>query len=383
MKVCGIIAEYDPFHLGHLYHLRQAKAQSGADFLVCVLGSAFSQRGDAMLFSTRDRARMALENGIDLVLGMPVSFSCAQANRFACGGVGILHRLGIITHLSFGCETDDLSLITAVARLLGQPDKAFIAGMKDSLSGGASFARAQGEALQAALPGMPKSLIAAPNFILAVSYLRELDRLGSDIRAVPVQRRGAYHGTAQDSFASAGAIRATWIQGSISRAFASCPAASTAIMRDAHTHLPDALDKVLLSRLTSAQTQELQTCPEISEGLEKRILAMAREADSRAALLRLVKTKRYPHARINRALSQALLGIKRSPAAPGYARLLGFHGRARPLLRAIAQAGFPLISRPVRSGDPGVALDMRAEELWHLGSGQSAAAAWRQQIVIL
>ena len=87
-----------------------------------------------MLFSTRDRARMALENGIDLVLGMPVSFSCAQANRFACGGVGILHRLGIITHLSFGCETDDLSLITAVARLLGQPDKAFIAGMKDSLS---------------------------------------------------------------------------------------------------------------------------------------------------------------------------------------------------------------------------------------------------------
>mgnify|MGYP000864007112 FL=1 len=89
MKVCGIIAEYDPFHEGHLHQLRRARELTQADYMVCVLGSAFSQRGDAMMFSTQDRARMALANGFDLVLGMPYSFSCAQANRFAVGGVGI------------------------------------------------------------------------------------------------------------------------------------------------------------------------------------------------------------------------------------------------------------------------------------------------------
>ena len=94
MIVCGIVAEYDPFHRGHLYHLKAARQKSQADFMVCVLGSAFSQRGEAMMFDTMTRARMALYNGFDLVLGMPVSFSCAQANRFAMGGVGILHQLG-------------------------------------------------------------------------------------------------------------------------------------------------------------------------------------------------------------------------------------------------------------------------------------------------
>ena len=246
MKVCGIIAEYDPFHRGHLHHLEQARARSGADYMVCVLGCAFSQRGEAMLFSTHDRARMALQNGFDLVLGMPVSFSCAQANRFAAGGVGILHRLGVVSHLSFGSESDDLGLLRQAARLLNHPDAAFARTLKAGLDTGLSFAAAQGQALQEALPEAGPALLASPNFILGVSYLRELERLGSRMTPLPVLRSAPYHSLAGGPLASASAVRAQWLQGEWEQAATACPPASLAVMRGAATHRPEALDKALL-----------------------------------------------------------------------------------------------------------------------------------------
>jgi predicted nucleotidyltransferase len=195
MRVCGIIAEYDPFHKGHLYQLDQAREKTRADYMVCVLGCAFSQRGEAMLFQTHDRATMALANGFDLVLGMPFSFSCAQANRFARGGVGILQGISAVTHLSFGCETDNLDWLTSGAQLLNRPSIPFIQSLKRGLSQGRSFAQAQGQALAEHLPELPKQLLSSPNFILGLSYLRELEHLKSHITALPVRRETDYHRT--------------------------------------------------------------------------------------------------------------------------------------------------------------------------------------------
>lgn len=381
MKVCGIIAEYDPFHKGHLHQFERAKALTGADYMVCVLGCAFSQRGEAMLFSTQDRALMALKNGFDLVLGMPFSFSCAQANRFAKGGVGILDSLGCVSHLSFGCESDNLDHLFKTARLLYQPSAAFSLMLKEGLAKGLSFAAAQGKALAACLPEVPQPLFPSPNFILGVSYLLELLALQSGIQPVPVKRDTAYHSGELQPLASAGAVRKAYLnREDYSQA---CPDASLEVINKAIPHRPEALDKALLYALLALPPETMRRLPEASEGLEIRVKAAARKAANRADIIDLVKTRRYPRTRIARLLAQALVGPGEVPHRPEYARLLGFHERARPLLKEISQHGFPLIGRPARAGGPGIQQDLRAEELWQIGAGKPAQGAWQQHMIIM
>lgn len=383
MKVCGIIAEYDPFHKGHLYQLEQAKALSGADYTICVLGCAFSQRGDAMLFDSHARAEMALRNGFDLALGMPFSFSCAQSNRFAAGGVGILNSLGVVSHLSFGSESDQLDELYRTADMLNHPGETFLNALKAALHRGRSFAAAQGEALEAALPDIPPALFSSPNFILGVSYLRELEHLGSSIKPVPVRRQSAYHSLEKTGLASASAVRAMIAQGEEAALMDACPQASLDILRNSPRHPPGALDRALMVNLLNRTAASLARMPEVSEGLERRILAAARQATGRAELVCQCKTRRYPAPRINRALTHALVGLTDYPPRPPYARLLGFRERAKPLLKAIATSGFPLVSRPARSTAAGILQDMRAEELWQVGSGHWAQEAWKRQMLII
>lgn len=381
MIVCGIVAEYDPFHRGHLYQLKEARRKSRADFMVCVLGSAFSQRGEAMLFDTVSRARMALMNGFDLVLGMPVSFSCAQANRFAMGGAGILHRMGVVTHQSFGCECDDLNPLQDTARLLHQPTEAFTRCLQAALAKGHSFAAARGQALAHCLPQVDSRLFQAPNFILGVSYLLAHLALGSRITPLPVLRQSDYHSSAPGPLASASAVRKMLLDGSQANLSDACPQPSLDIMQHARLHHPDALDPALLLKLQGMTPAELAQVPEVSEGLEQRIHAAARAAISREDLIAQARTRRYPRARISRALTQALLGIRQEEPVPAYARLLGFHTRAKPLLAAIQKQGFPLVDRPARGRGVDITLDMRAEETWYIGSGQPMKTAWQQRVI--
>ncbi|NLX83622.1 MAG: nucleotidyltransferase family protein [Clostridiales bacterium] len=383
MKVCGIIAEYDPFHQGHLYQLNKAREITKADYMVCVLGSAFSQRGDAMMFSTHDRARMALMNGFDLVLGLPYAFSCAQANRFAMGGVGILHHLNVITHQSFGCETMDLSAMAATAHMLHAPDEQFSGILKHALEEGHSFVKAQGLAMTACLPQVDEALFSAPNFILGVSYLRAHLELKSPMIPVPVLRETDYHSKVLTGLPSASAVRGMLLKDRRTDLQGVCPDTSLDIVQKALIHPPDALDKVLLATLRDISASQMRKMPEISEGLEDRIKHALREVTSRADLIQRVKTRRYPIPRINRALTHALVGMDTRHDVPAYARLLGFHDRALPLLAAIAQAGFPLVHRPAKENRVDLSLDMKAEELWYIGSGQPMKTAWQQEIIRL
>ncbi len=387
MRVCGVIAEYDPFHKGHLFHLSRARELTGADFMVCVLGGAFSQRGEAMLFHTFDRARMALENGFDLAVGMPLSFSCAQANRFARGGVGILHQMSLVSHLSFGCETDRLDWLETAAGIMNRPDSGYVMKLREGLAAGQSFAKAQGKALSEAMPDLPESLISSPNFILGLSYLRELKRRDSLMIPIPVPRSGSYHSLDGGPLASASAVRSMLMKGDEEGAMAACPEPSGLIIRQAlasgQIHPPDGLDRALIASLISDSRKALRRSPEIAEGLEQRIHQMARRAATRRELISLVKSKRYPYARISRALSHLLTGASDFPEIPEYARLLGFRKRAVPLLSALAKTGFPIIDRPARAGWPGLTDDMRAEELWALGAGKPPQSAWRQKVIVV
>lgn len=384
MRVCGIIAEYDPFHMGHFHQLNEARRQSQADYVVCVISSAFTQRGMPALFSTQDRARMALSCGADLVLGMPLSYSCAQANRFALGGAGILNALGVVTHLSFGVEAGMLPLLSKASEALKAPTARYRQALREALSRGESLAKAQGEALCALMDDEDAQAFDRPNFNLALAYIGALRSLSSSMEPLPIPRQSDYHDSRASVLPSATAMRGAVLRGAWRAVQGGLPPESYSLVKacamEGRLHRPQALDSLLLARLQSGG--DFSAIDEISEGLDQRILKYAPKAASRAELIALIKTRRYPYARISRALSHCLLGIQKQPEAPpGYARLLGMRKSAAPLLKAIGRGSFPLVTRPAREDHPGLLQDMRAEELWQIGAGQPAARAWQQKII--
>mgnify|MGYP000513616201 CR=1 FL=1 len=143
MRVCAVICEYNPFHLGHAYHLRAAREASGADYVLCLMSGALTQRGAFARHDKWLRARAALENGADIVLELPARFACAPAPDFAGGGVALLAALGVVTHLSFGCEPSALPLLSAAASLFKSESPDFSAALQRSLADGLPYPRAR------------------------------------------------------------------------------------------------------------------------------------------------------------------------------------------------------------------------------------------------
>ena len=385
MKVCGIIAEYDPFHKGHERHLLLAREKSGADYVICVISGSFTQRGAPALLPAHDRAEMALRCGADAVLQLPYAFSVREAEYFALGGVYILNALNCVTHLSFGSETDDLNLLQTAADILEQPDDAFTAALQSALQRGLSFAAAQGQALKGAL-GPAAEHLNAPNAALALSYLRAIRRLGSAMLPVPILRAQDYHAMEMEAYPSASAVRGAILRGdwaSVERAIP--PAALPVLKRAVREGLcpPDGLDAILRHTLLTAQKENMSRWPGMAEGLEDRILAAAKTEVSREALIDAVKTRRYTQGRISRALCHGLLNVTKDslPALPDHARILGFRESARPLLRVMQKSGFPLITRPARADC--AQLDIRADELRAIAAGLPLGDAYRRPPVIV
>ncbi len=385
MAVCGVIAEYDPFHKGHERHLTLAREKTNADFVVCVMSGSFTQRGLPALLPAHIRAEMALRCGADVVLQLPYAFSVREAEYFALGGVSILHALGCVTHLSFGCETEDLGLLQSAAALLEQPDEALNRAIQAGLGRGLSFAAAQGQAVARRLAIQEKTLD-APNTALALSYLRALRRLDSPMLPVPVLREQDYHALELDAWPSASAVRGAILRGDWAGVEKAVPEAALPVLRRgaaAGLCPPDGLDAVLRGVLLRASPEEAAQWPGVAEGLEQRILRAAETCVSREALIAAVKTRRYTFGRVSRALCHGMMGVKRSdlPDLPDHARILGFQAHARPLLKKMRQSGFPLITRPAR--EESAALDIRADELWRIGAGLPRGETYRAKPVIV
>ena len=386
MRVCGVIAEYDPFHKGHERHLRLAREQSQADYIICVMSGSFTQRGMPALFSAHDRAQMALSCGADIVLQLPYAFSVREAEYFALGGVGILHRLGCVTHLSFGTEFSDLSLLQKAAQLLEAPDEAFAARLRAGLDQGLSHADAVGRAVSAQL-SMDARVLNAPNTTLALSYLRAIIRMESPMLPVPIERNTKYHAQEAEHYPSATAMRGAVLRGDWQTLQAGLPREAFAIARGAIAEKricpPHHMDSLLRYFLLSATPDSLSALPGISEGLEMRILKAAQTAVTRDELIASIKTRRYTQGRISRALCHGLMGVKAKdlPSLPDHARILGFQKNAQPLLRQLQKGDFSLVTRPAR--EPLMALDLKADEFWHLAAQLPREQAYQRGPVIL
>lgn len=389
-RVCGIIAEYDPFHNGHAWQMEQARTQSKADYIVCIMSCSFTQRGMPALLSTHQRAEMALRCGADIVLGLPTSFSVCSAERFAQGGVDILRRTGIVNALSFGVEPGNEHFITDAAQMLETPTEAFTANLRHILSTGASFPSAQGQALAHALQVDPQ-VFSLPNTALAICYARANMRLNANLEFFPIQRRGGYHDAALpdngSALPSATAVRAAALQGDWLSIACSVPAATLEILKNSFEnkryHHPEALTPHL--RLALRMTKDFSHLPDLSEGIEDRLPLAASCAD-RDSMVYAIKSKRYTYTRINRLLTHVLFNTSASdlPALPPYAYVLGFRKGASHLLRSAANNGLTLYpSLPPMERSPSALLDARADDLWALGANLPFGNIYREKPIII
>ena len=375
-KVCAIICEYDPFHSGHRHHLSEARKGSGADYLICIMSGVLTQRGNFARYDKYIRARSALLHGADLVLELPVRFSCASAQEFAAGGIAIAKGLGICTHLSFGCEPDLIPLLSELNVLCRNEPPAFTEVLHAFLKEGRSYPAAYAAAL-AEFIGKPvlAERLSSPNAILALEYLKALP---DTIQTIAVPRIGAYHSMETGPFASAGAIRSAMETGTLS------PADAQQILPDSEPYLdaedrgffhsPDALSDILLYLIRTASPESLADIHGMREGLHKRFIDCAEQTASRSTLIDAVKTKRFTYARLSRICSCILLGLTHEKASelsiPQYARILGFRRSAAPLLTAIrASSPLPVIdrARDLPKNTLQYQLDHTAQMLWSLG----------------
>ena len=320
----AVICEFNPFHNGHAYLLWEARRLTNAP-VVCVMSGSFTQRGEAAITDKFTRAAIALKNGADLVAELPTVYAVANAQRFAQGGVAVAALLPSVTHLAFGCETDDLELLQTAADAAA--DENVNARIAEQMKTGESYPRAFSAAVSESCGEETAALLSSPNNILAVEYLRALR--GTGITPLPVKRVGAAHDSAKTvrQFASGSFLREAMQRGEDVNAFVPQLPEKTAD--------PSLLDRVILSRLRRCAPEDLSCLPDVGEGLENRILSAARTARSVDELVGMAASPRYTRARIRRILACALLDITEELQSRriAYLRPLGFSDEGAALLR--------------------------------------------------
>lgn len=367
MKIAGIIAEYNPFHRGHAWHVAETRRITGCDFVVACMDGHFTQRGDPALFSKWNRVRMALSCGVDAVFELPTLFAVRTADAFARGGVAILGGLGVDC-LSFGCEIDDIDIISTMVGLLHKEPTSVALSVRDALARGESHARARGNAIADYL-NLPREMVNRPNLTLALEYVKAMQDLNLKTDPVPVLRRGDYHGGDLGEYASASAIRAAFLRGDMTEALACLPENAQPWGQPESLH---AMDDLLMYRLRQMSSEEMANLPDVAEGLEHRLYRLCRETGTREELLDALKCKRYTRARLSRMLTHVLVGMDRAFAdshpMPTYARLLGLRRDADGLMGELKRRStLPIAASadPLRE-DPVFQLECRATDIWSL-----------------
>ena len=189
MTCCtGIIAEYNPFHNGHRFHIERTKAQNGGRPVIVAMSGWFVQRGDVAAYDPYVRAKWALESGADIVLMLPAMFSMAQAERFAVGGASLLNSTGIVDSLSFGAECGSTTILSQLAESLKTESAEYKAALASALSSGKSFPAARSAALCATLGEDNARILSCANNILGIEYINAIVRLNASIHPPSVLR---------------------------------------------------------------------------------------------------------------------------------------------------------------------------------------------------
>ena len=351
-KVLGIVAEYNPFHNGHLYHLEKAKKETGSNYTVAIMSGNFTQRGSTALIDKWSKAEAAIHSGIDLVIELPVLYATSSAENFAEGAVKILDSLSVVDYISFGSETADMEVLDKCADVLFHEPKQYKNLLSHELSKGISFPKARENALMMYLNNIRKfaNVLSSPNNILGIEYLKALKKLKSNIEphTIPRYEVGYHDSNYTETTASSTAIR-NMIKNNGFNALANLMPASSysVLMKNIKAgHVVSDLsvfEKEIIYTLRRMKTSEIASLPDVSEGLEFAIKNAADSCNTMTEFLNIIKTKRYTTTRLQRILVYALLGITKkdmvmSKKTQPYVRVLGLNKRGKFLISEIAKA---------------------------------------------
>jgi len=362
MSVLGIIAEFNPFHNGHRHFIRSARQYYDFQAVICVISGNFVQRGDAAICSKWARTQMALQSGADLVVEIPFCFAVRSAYNFARGGLQLLDRMGVVSHLAFGSEQGHLEKLSVVAHALARETPDFKKLLQQYQKQGYSFPAARVKALnETAELGIDDldNLMIQPNNILALEYLRVLEEYAIPFQPITVARIGTgYHSPELAPYASASAIRQVIMQNpSDQRLPISIPEGAMSVLKQeinngrAPTDL-NALEETIIYRLRTISQESLFRTYEVSEGLEHRIMQAAACSGSLAELKQSIKSKRFNLTKINRLLLYSLLDVSSQQIldfdhhGPLYIHILGFSTKGRKILQEIKnKSTLPIFNR--------------------------------------
>ncbi|UYZ36351.1 nucleotidyltransferase [Clostridium beijerinckii] len=359
----GIITEYNPFHKGHEYHLINAKSDTNADGIVCVMSGNFMQRGIPAIIDKWKRAEMAIKNGVDLVLELPLVYSISSAEHFAFGSVSLLNSLGVIDHLYFGSEEGNISILEDIAKVLVSEPLRYKKLLKDNLDLGLPFHLSRANALKDYLNSNKLlDTISNSNNILGIEYIKSLIRLNSEIVPKTIKREGSLYNdiNISDSFASATSIRKHLKEKSLNDLADIMPKASYDILLNlSSSNYPfifeeDTFKYIKYKLLTNERS--LSNLPDVSEGIDNKILKEILKSNSLNELILNSKSKRYTYTRISRILLQSFLNLEDfdllnlSKSSVPYARVLAFNSTGQRILKSIkANSSINLITKVPRN----------------------------------
>lgn len=350
-KVLGIISEYNPFHNGHLYHLIKSKKITNAEYTIAVVGGNFTQRGNASLLDKWSKTEMALLNGIDLVIELPLLYSISSAENFAEGAIKILDSLQIVDTISFGTETSDINILDRFADILYNEPKEYKALLSHELSKGMSYPKARENALMLYLNDIRRfaPILSSPNNILGIEYLKALKKYRSTITPLSIQRiKSGYNDiNFSGNIASATAIRNLILNHEYKDLNKILPISSYSILKEniKKGHIVRDIsnfDKIVLYKLRSMSIEEISNLPDVSEGLEYSIKKAADSCNTIYELINIVNSKRYTKTRLQRILLYALLNVTKkdiqiSKKVMPYIRILGFNEKGKYIVSQISR----------------------------------------------
>lgn len=362
MKVCGIIAEYNPFHNGHKYQLNMAKQITGADYIVIVLSGNFTQRGSVAIMDKYSRSEAALLCGADLVIELPLYYAAGSAEYFSNGAISLLDKLGVVDCICFGSESGNIEAMTAIADFLNNEPDSFKTLLTEYLKEGLTYPQARSLALCNHFPDNPEyqQLLTTPNNILGIEYIKAIKKRNSKIIPYTNLRVGSdYHDKRlQQNNSSAIAIRHSLEnKNDLHLVTDQMPTETHALLNKHYQNdfplFPDSVSSLLYYKLITEADKGYADYVDVTPDISDRIKNHLTKYENFTQFSDLLKSKDVTYSRISRCLVHILLNIKKDSLEQyikndyvPYARMLAFKHEARPLLNAIKKnSSIPLLSK--------------------------------------
>jgi predicted nucleotidyltransferase len=353
MKVTGIITEYNPFHGGHLHHLQNSRIDTDCDGVICIMSGNFMQRGIPSICDKWTRAKIAVENGVDLVIELPLVYSISSAEAFAEGAIKILNKTGIVQNIYFGSEHGTISDLELIASTLLDEPRDFKLILKRELEKGLPFHTARSVALKEFLPDIPSDeILSNSNNILAIEYIKALKKINSSIIPKTLKRIGSnYNDTEiETDYPSATSIRAYLNETrDLSKLRTSLPKASyialESLVNNNYKFVTTNDIFPFLRYKILTEGEKINKVLDVKEGIENKILKEISSTKNLNDLILRVKSKRYTYTRISRILTSFFIGLENYNCKElikddtNYIRPLAFNSTGSKILKEIKNKG--------------------------------------------